>query len=241
MRSGETRRSTTITAETSRRASPMAMPSDAATPLSVLRVVIRPGHGRGAASAAPGLESSYLLLHDPGESRIDLHLDLARLRLALLGQEDAQHAVAALRGDVAQLHCRGQREAAAEGAVVALDAVIVLPLVGVLELALAAQRQRVALELDVDVVGVDLGQLDLQGDALFVFENVHQRRPGGGCGADLVGAIHRLVEMLVEQLVAKLHEWIISSDDHGNLPAERAPRAAQGRPSTDPRPPAGPT
>src|SRR4051812_2505628 len=92
----------------------------------------RPRRRRGAASAAPRPQSSNLLLRDPGEGRIDLHLDLPRLRLILLGQEDAQHAVAALRGDVAQLHCRGQREAAAEGAVVALDAVIVLPLVGVL-------------------------------------------------------------------------------------------------------------
>jgi hypothetical protein len=42
--------------------------------------------------------------------------------------------------------------------VVALDAAIALSLVGVLELALAAQGQGVALELGVDVVGIDLGQ-----------------------------------------------------------------------------------
>src|SRR5438477_10556810 len=86
----------------------------------------------------------------PGETRVGLHLDLPRLRLRLLGKEDAQHAIAALRGDVPHLHCRGQREAAAEAAVGPLDTVIPLLLVGVLELALAAQVQRVALELDVD-------------------------------------------------------------------------------------------
>src|SRR5205823_13954429 len=118
----------------------------------------------------------------------------------------------------------------------------VLPLVGVLELALAAQQQRVALELDVDVVGGDLGQLDLQGDALFILEDVHQRRPGiARLAADLFGGIQWLGEMLVEELVAKLQERIVSRDAHWNLPAERAPRTAQGRPSTDPRPPADST
>src|SRR5438067_12097142 len=92
-----------------------------------------------------GLVCLLLLRHDTGNGRIDPHLDLARHRLALLGQEDAQHAVAALRADVFQVHCRGQREAADEGSDVTTDAVIVLPPVGVLELALAAQYMRDAI------------------------------------------------------------------------------------------------
>src|SRR2546425_6820665 len=82
----------------------------------------------------------------------------------LLGKEDAQHAIVALRRDVPHLHCRGQRKSPGEAAVGPLDAVIPLLLVGVLELALAAQGERVALEPDVDVVGIDLRQLDLQRD-----------------------------------------------------------------------------
>src|SRR3954466_6201125 len=198
------------------------------------------GPGRSAAAPRSLPESSLLLLQDPGKSRLDLHLDLARLRLALLGQEDAQYPVTGRGGDGPELHCRGQREAAAEGAVVTLDAVIVLPLVGVLELALAAQGQRVPFELDVDVARGDLGQLDLQGNALLIFENVHQRRPGRRRGADLFASVHGLVEMLVEELAVKLKR-VVSSDEHGTLPAERAPRTAQGRPSSDPRPPADAT
>src|SRR2546430_17520954 len=120
-------------------------------------------------TSGDGHRSTYPL---PGETRVSLHLDLARLRLRLLGKEDAQHAIAALRRDVPQLHCRGQRKSPVEAAVGPLDAVIPLLLVGVLELALAAQGQRVAFELDVDIVGIDLRLLDLQRDALDVLDAV---------------------------------------------------------------------
>src|SRR5260370_27616324 len=104
---------------------------------------------------------SLLLLPLHAEAqRAGLHLDLARLRLGLLGKEDAQHAVAALRGDVSTLHRGGEREAAAEGAVVPLDAVIALSLVGVLELALAAPSQRVPRQLDIDPFGLHFRQPD---------------------------------------------------------------------------------
>src|SRR5207245_11174260 len=90
----------------------------------------------------------------PGETRVSLHLDLARFRLRLLGKEDAQHAVAALRRYVRRVHRRGQRKSPAEASVGPLDAVIPLLLVDILELALAPQCQRIALDLDVDVVGI---------------------------------------------------------------------------------------
>src|SRR5438105_1292144 len=137
----------------------------------------------------------------PAETRAGLHLDLARLRLRLLGKEDAQHAIAALRRDVSHLHRRGQRKSPGEAAVGPLDAVIPLLLVGVLELALAAQGQRVALELDVDIVGIDLRQLDLQRDAFAVLEDVDERRPAA---AGAVGFFVGLLEVLVEQLVPHL-------------------------------------
>src|SRR6266446_7465288 len=132
-------------------------------------------------TSGDGHRSTYPL---PGETRVSLHLDLARLRLRLLGKEDPQHAIAALRRDVPHLHCRGQRKSPGEAAVRPLDAVIPLLLVGILELSLAAQGQRVALDLDVDIVGIDLRQLDLQRDALAVLEDVDERRPAaaGGVG-----------------------------------------------------------
>jgi hypothetical protein len=85
--------------------------------------------------------------------------------------------------------------------VVALDAAIALSLVGVLELALAAQGQRVAFELDVDVVGIDLRQLDLQRDALAVLEDVDEWRPGAACVLGFFAAGVRLLEVLMEELV----------------------------------------
>src|ERR1700682_645655 len=195
---------------------------------------------------------SLLLLPLYAEARrAGLNFDLARLRLGLLGKEDAQHAVAALRPDVPHLHRRGEREAAAEAAGVALDAVIALPLCGVLELALAAQGERVALELDVDVVGIDLGQLDLQRDALAVLEDVDERRPGAACvlGLGFLAAGVRLLELLMEELVegrvgAEAAEFR-KPDNTGswtyNPPADRAPGSARGRSSKEPQPPAART
>src|SRR5713101_7731147 len=45
-----------------------------------------------------------LLLIAPDEAGVGPHLDLARLRLRLLRQRDAQHALAALRGNVPHLY-----------------------------------------------------------------------------------------------------------------------------------------
>src|SRR2546426_5095543 len=126
------------------------------------------------ARSGDGHRSTHTL---PAETRVGLHLDLARLGLRLLGKEDAQHAIVALRRDVPHLHCRGQRKSPGEAAVGPLDAVIPLLLVGVLELALAAQGERVALEPDVDIVGIDLRQLDVQRDALAVLEAVDELQP----------------------------------------------------------------
>src|SRR5437879_10829065 len=118
-----------------------------------------------AARGGSRLPAGLLLLRiAPGQAGVGPDLDLARLRLRLLGQRDAQHAVTALSGNVPDLYRRRQREGAAETSVVPLDAVVALLLVGALELALPTQRQRVALDLDVDVVRVDFGQPDLQRD-----------------------------------------------------------------------------
>src|SRR5256712_6012190 len=143
-------------------------------------------------TSGDGHRSTYPL---PGETRVSLHLDLARLRLGLLGKEDAQHAIAALRRDVPRLHCRGQRKSPGEAAVGPFDAMIPLLPIEVLELALAAQGQRVALELDVDVAGIDLWQLNFQRDALAVLEDVDERRPAAGCA---LGFFVGLLEVLVK-------------------------------------------
>src|SRR3954465_3984904 len=93
-----------------------------------------------------GVPRRLLLLHPlPGQAGAHLHLDLARLGLRLLRQEDAQPAVAAPRRHVVHVDGRRQRATAPETPIGPLDAMISLLLVGVLELALAAQGERVAL------------------------------------------------------------------------------------------------
>src|SRR2546425_747567 len=168
------------------------------------------------ARSGDGHRSTHTL---PAETRVGLHLDLARLRLRLLGKEDAQHAIVALRRDVPHLHCRGQRKSPGEAAVGPLDAVIPLLLVGVLELALAAHGERVALEPDVDIVGIDLRQLDLQRDALAVLEDVDEGRPAAaGAVGFFVGLLEVLVEQLVPHLLHRFTKRIIPDDRHLNPP-----------------------
>src|SRR6267143_1124938 len=113
---------------------------------------------------------------------LHLNLDLLRLDLGLLGKPDAQHAIAAFSGGVLGLHRRRHREGAAERTVAPLDAVVQLALVGLLQPAIAAQRERVALDLDFHLFGVHFGQFHFQRDSLGVLEDVHLRRPGPGHG-----------------------------------------------------------
>src|SRR3981189_1097512 len=113
---------------------------------------------------------------------LHLHLDLLRLDLGLLGKPDAQHAIAAFSGGVLGIHRRRHREGAAERTVAPLDAVVELALIGLLQPAIAAQRERVALDLDFDVLCLYLGQLHLQHDPLGGPAHVDLRRPGPGHG-----------------------------------------------------------
>src|SRR5207248_1912560 len=138
----------------------------------------------GATPPVPGRGIWKLLLLDrgwlAGARRLHLDLDLPRLRLRALREPDAEDAVLAFRGDVLRVDGGRQREAALERAVGALDALVAVLARRLLELALAAHGEGVVLDVQVDVVRVDLGQLDLQGDAVGVLEHVDQRRPGAG-------------------------------------------------------------
>src|SRR3954471_8926018 len=94
---------------------------------------------------------SFLLLvrSRDADGRIGLHhLHLARLGLRLLRKEDAQDAVAGLRGDVSRLHRQRQGESPGEGAIGPLDAVISILVPGVLELSLAVTGASRAADLD---------------------------------------------------------------------------------------------
>src|SRR3954464_5700048 len=129
------------------------------------------------AHAAWERRSSHRLLLDvrgrlARARRIDLNLDLTRLRLGPLGQPDAEDAILALGGDVLGVDGRRKREAALESAVGALDPLVPVLRLGLLELALAAQGQRVVLDVEIDLGSLDFGQLDLEGHAIGVLEDI---------------------------------------------------------------------
>src|SRR4051812_5372960 len=73
----------------------------------------------------------------------DAYLDLLGLRFGLLGEPDLEDAVGVAGVDLLAVHRVRKREGAGEGAVAALDAVEVLFLLLLLELALAADSEGV--------------------------------------------------------------------------------------------------
>src|ERR1019366_8402 len=117
--------------------------------------------------------------------RLDFDFDLPRLGSFLLGKRHAEHAILELGRDVFRVESIGHREAAHETAVAALDAVI--PLLGLflVELALARNLQRLVLHFDVNVLQIDVRQIGFQHQFVLGFVDVHGRRPGT-VGARLV-------------------------------------------------------
>src|ERR671912_778512 len=105
-------------------------------------------------------------------------LDAARLHFLALLEHDAEHAVLVLGGRVLGRHGLREREGAGEAAVGALDAVVVVRLFLLLEAALAAQRQHVVLDRQLEVFAVHAGQFGFEHDLVFVLVDVHARRPG---------------------------------------------------------------
>src|ERR1700690_1623853 len=76
----------------------------------------------------------------------DGHFYLARFGFFALRQRDGQYAVLVFGGDRFRVQCVGQREAAAERAVGALDAQEVLLGYGLFKLTLSAYREQVVLD-----------------------------------------------------------------------------------------------
>src|SRR3989449_2435238 len=163
-----------------------------------------------------------------------LYLDLLRLDLGPLGESDPQHATAAFGGGVLGVHRRRHGEGAAERTVVPLDAVVQLALVRLLQLSITAERERVALDLDVHVLCVHLGQLHLKCDPLGVLEDVHLRRPVAGHGdLRLYSAAAEAVRLIegAEDAVLQLQQLtvrVVTHDGHQGLPC-RVPRRLRER------------
>src|SRR6185369_13193422 len=114
----------------------------------------------------------------------DLHLDRPGLRLGLLREGDGEDAVLSLRLDPLRVERAGQREGPGERPVGPLDAVVVLPLVLLLELPLAPDGEDAVLEPDVHVLRLDAGELEAERHRLLVLVDV----AGGGPPDGLAGA-----------------------------------------------------
>src|SRR5688572_11019827 len=114
----------------------------------------------------------------PAFLRRDFDVDRARLRFLAERQRHGEHAVLVFGRDARRVNRRRQRERPAERAIRTLDAMELLLLDVILELALAFQRQRAVLEHHLDVLALHVRQFRLEHELLLaVFEDVHGRYP----------------------------------------------------------------
>src|SRR5438045_165943 len=120
---------------------------------------------------------------------VRLDLDLARRGLGPLGNHDLEHAMLAGRADLLGIGRVGQREAAIEHAVGALDARVLVGLAGALLPALALDGEDALVHVDLDLVGIDARDVGLDQEARRLLLDVHARRPLAGHHVGLVARV----------------------------------------------------
>jgi len=112
--------------------------------------------------------------------RLDFDFDLARLGGFLFGKGDAQDAIFEAGNNVLGIESVGHGEAADEAAIAALDAVIALAGLLLLELALAGDGEGLVLDADVDVFGIDIRDVGFEDELVLGLVDVDGGRPGAG-------------------------------------------------------------
>src|SRR5208282_5721715 len=128
--------------------------------------------GRQDIPPAPGPTDLVATIRDA-----DLHL--LGLRLGALRQFHRQHTVLVFGLDGFTVHAVRQTEAAAERAVGAFDAKVIILLHLFLELPLAANREHIVFDANVEVLLVDIWQIGLQHQFVLGLVNIDRRRPSG--------------------------------------------------------------
>src|SRR5271170_5615804 len=108
-----------------------------------------------------------------------LDADPPRLRCGNFRDRHFEHAVVVACLDLIRLHIFGQRKAALEGTRDALQALETLLILAALELASSAQRQYAVVRGDVDVLGLDAGQVRRHDELVGILMNVNRRDPAG--------------------------------------------------------------
>ena len=130
----------------------------------------------------------------------DAHSDLLRLGFLALRNVQGQHAILVVGLDGFRVHGVGQGEAAAEGPVGTLHAQILVSGRPALELALAANGQDVVFHANVEILGIDIGEISLDDEFVLAFVNIDSWRPRGKAGI-VSRALKDVVEQTTELLV----------------------------------------
>lgn len=100
--------------------------------------------------------------------------------------------------DRVRVHRIGQRKAASEGAVGALDAKVIAFIFLALELAFATNGENVALDANVEFLRIDIRQIRLDDQRVFIFADINGRRPGRQIRLLLACVIEELGEDAIE-------------------------------------------
>src|ERR1700741_88096 len=129
---------------------------------------------------------------------LGLHVDLDLLRLGFLAlrNDQRQDAILVIGLDGLGVHGAGKREAAAEGAISALDPQIVFLIHFLLEFACTANRKDVVLDADVQIPGLNVRKVGLDDELVLCLVDVDSGRPGGQ-----VGLVRRAVKGLAEEAI----------------------------------------
>src|SRR5215470_17382404 len=133
-----------------------------------------------------------------GHSRgADIHFDLLWLGLLALGKAESQNTILILRLDRVGIHGIRKSKAASERTIRALHAQIVLFVHFPLELAIPANREDVVLHTNVEVLGIDIGEIRLYHEFVFGLVDIDGGRPRAEAGF-LAFAFKHIVEQAIE-------------------------------------------
>jgi hypothetical protein len=130
---------------------------------------MHPGE-RLTGSSRPVSPSPFTLLH--------FHIDLLRLGLLSLGEDDGEHPPLAARLYVIPVYGQGERKAPLEGAEKPLYAMVVLLLDGVVLSSLSSQDQGIVFNLHLDIILIHIGEFRLDDPILLsLFRQFIQDNP----------------------------------------------------------------
>src|SRR5579859_6305822 len=137
-------------------------------------------------------------------SRARADLDLLRLGFRLLCQLQLENAIFIGGIHVLRIDRVRQRERARKSTVAALNAMEVFFLLFFLEVTLAAHRQSVVLQFDVQIFLLNSGDLQLEGDVVLIFIDIN-RGHEGAAGEQFITSAAVVLEDSID-LILEIHQ-----------------------------------